>query len=273
MKIKYLTDKAYETLLDNLSIDQEKYLSKECWLPEYFGEKEFFKESRLEIQGITMYMEGDKNASDIVNVRTIFDNLGHLTPQQASNPYLWSYISMVDCWQYTTWRWGKSVEEETATEDIENEEIVSAASGKESKRAVNIKQRYLCHPSRIGLLRNAISRLWWYGYLSYQPGSSSRKYELTELLLSSSDLCQSIVERNFSMNRNICYGILQAIKQINDDPNLDNVGKLSSTGEYEWRGLCKYLNRFGAVTLLDTLSCDEIKELSYNYLLNQRGLK
>ena len=82
-----------------------------------------------------------------------------------------------------------------------------------------------------------------------------------------------IVERNFSMNRNICYGILQAIKQINDDPSLDNVGKLSSTGEYEWRGLCKYLNRFGAVTLLDTLSCDEIKELSYNYLLNQRGLK
>ena len=164
------------------------------------------------------------------------------------------------------------MEEETVTEDIENEEIVSA-TGKESKRAVNIKQRYLCHPSRIGLLRNAISRLWWYGYLSNQPGSSSHKYELTELLLSSSDLCQSIVERNFSMNRNICYGILQAIKQINDDPSLDNVGKLSSTGEYEWRGLCKYLNRFGAVTLLDTLSCDEIKELSYNYLLKQRGLK
>ena len=212
MKIKYFTDKAYETLLDNLSIDQEKYLSKECWIPEYFGGKEFFKESRLEIQGIAMYMEGDKNASDIVNVRTIFDNLGHLTPQQASNPYLWSYISMVDCWQYTTWRWGKAVEEETVTEDIENEEIVSV-SGKESKRAVNIKQRYLCHPSRIGLLRNAISRLWWYGYLSYQPGSSSHKYELTELLLSSSDLCQSIVERNFSMNRNICIFVMEFYKR------------------------------------------------------------
>lgn len=270
MKIKYLTDKAYETLLDNLSIDQDKYSSKECWLPGYFGEKQFYKESRLEVQDITMYMEGDKNASDIVNVRTIFDNLGHLTPQQASNPYLWSYISMVDCWQYTTWRWGK-LEDEATSEEIDSEEK-SLMDEKESKRSVNIRQRYLCHSSRIGLLRNSISRLWWYGYLSYQPGSPSRKYELTELLLSSSDLCQSIVERNFSMNREICYGILRAIKQINDDPNLDNVGKLPTTGEYEWRGLCKYLNRFGAVTLLDTLSCDEIKDLSYNYLLKQRGI-
>ena len=75
------------------------------------------------------------------------------------------------------------------------------------------------------------------------------------------------------MNRNICYGILRAIKEINDDPKLEDVGKLESTGEYEWRGLCKYLNRYGAVTLLDALTSDEIKEISYNYLIKQRGGK
>lgn len=272
MRIKYLTDKAYETLIDNLSIDQEKYLGKECWLPKYFADKEYYKESRLEVSNITLYMDGDKNSSDIVNVRYVFDALGHLTPQQASNHYLWSYISLVDCWQYTSWRWGKSVEDGAAVEGEENEET-STKTPKESKRSINIRQRYLCHPSRIGLLRNSISRLWWYGYLSYQPGSTAHKYELTELLLSQSDLCQSIVERNFSMNRNICYGILRAIKEINDDPKLADVGKLESTGEYEWRGLCKYLNRYGAVTLLDALTSDEIKEISYNYLIKQRGGK
>ncbi len=270
MRVKYLTDKAYETLMDNLTIDQEKYLSKNGWLHEYFNGKEFFKESRLEITGISMYMDGDKNASDIINVRTVFDNLGNLTPQQASNHYLWSYISMVDCWQYTSWRWGK-LEEEAL--DVDGEEDAIGTTSKESKRAINIKQRYLCQPSRIGLLRNSISRLWWYGYLSYQAGPLSHKYELTELLLSQSDLCQSIVERNFSMNRNITYGILKAIKKINDNPKMDNVGKIEQTGEYEWRGLCKYINRYGAVTLLDTLTSEEIEDISYKYLLKQREKK
>ena len=272
MKVKYLTDKAYETLVDNIQQDQEKYLLKDCWLPEYFGGKEYYKESRLEAQDIILYMDGERNASDITNVRFIFDNFGHLTPQQASNPYLWTYLSLVEYWQYTLWRWGKTVEDENMPAETENDEVVSI-DGKGSKRTVNIRQRYLCHPSRIGLLRNSISRLWWYAYLSYQPGPATHKYELTELLLSSSDLCQSIVERNFSMNRNVCYGVLQAIKQINDNPKLENIGKLSSTGEYEWRGLCKYLNRFGAVTLLDSLSSEEIQQISYDFLLKQRGLK
>lgn len=145
-----------------------------------------------------------------------------------------------------------------------------AASQGESKRSVNIKQRYLCTPSRIGLLRNSLSRLWWYGYLSYNPDSQSHKYDLTKLLLSQSDLCQSIVERNFSMNRNITFGILSAIQEINDDPALDNVDRSQKTGEYEWRDLCKYINRFGAVTLLDSLTSDEVKKTSYDYILNQR---
>ena len=51
MRIKYLTDKAYETLIDNLSIDQEKYLGKECWLPEYFADKENISTFALPILG------------------------------------------------------------------------------------------------------------------------------------------------------------------------------------------------------------------------------
>lgn len=271
MGLKYLTEKAYETLLDNINVDQDKYTEKDIWLPDYFKDKEYFKESRIVAggSGLSLYMEGDRNASDIINVRTVFDNLGNLTPQQASNPYIWTYLSLVDCWQYSRWRWGKSIEDPDDQED-EVPEDEEQSVGKESKRSTNIKQRYLCRPSRIGLLRNSISRLWWYGYLSYKEGAGSQKYELTKLLLSQSDLCQSIVERNFSMNRNICFGILSAIKEINDDPTLEDVGKSAKTGVYEWRELCKYINRYGAVTLLDTLSCDDVKQLSYDYIRNLR---
>ena len=39
---------------------------------------------------------------------------------------------------------------------------------------------------------------------------------------------------------------------------------------YEWRDLCKYINRYGAVSVLDALTSEEIKEISYNYILSQR---
>ncbi len=267
MRVKYLTDKAYEILMDNIAVDKEKYLRDDVWLPSYFEGKEFCKESRIEVVPIQLYMDGDKNESDLINTRNVFDAFGEMTPQQASNPYLWSYLSMVDFWEYSKWRWGRNMDDSTADYEIIKGEVAKQG---ESKRSVNIKQRYLCTPSRIGLLRNSLSRLWWYGYLSYNPDNQSRKYHLTKLLLSQSDLCQSIVERNFSMNRNITFGILSAIQEINDDPTIDNVDRSKKTGEYEWRDLCKYINRFGAVTLLDLLSSNEIKEMSYNYILSRR---
>lgn len=262
MRLKYLTDKAYETLSDNIEIDKEKYYSAAIWVPEYFKGKEYFKESRIETAAVKLFMEGDRNESDIVNVKLVFDAFEKLTPQQASNEYLWSYLSLVEFWEYSFWRWGKEIERE-APED--NESNDTTAQSLEPKRAVNIKQRYLCQKNRAhGFLRNSISRLWWFGYLTYKDGSRSQKYELTELLLSQSDLCQSIMERNFSMNRNVCFGILSAIKKINDDEGLSNVIMA------EWRSLCKYINRYGAVTLLDTLLEEDVEELSYKYILNLR---
>lgn len=253
MRLKYFTEKAYENLIDNLNQTKELYSSQDAWIPDYFKDKEFFLESRIETNGFKPLEEGDLKASDLVNTRIVFDAMSILTPQQASNPYLWSYLSLVTFWSYSKWRWGK--------DDVADHE---ESNTPDEKRATNIKQRFLCIPSRIGLLRNSISRLWWYGYLTSQPGPQSKKYEFTELLLSHSDLCQSIVERNFSMNKNICLGILKSIKQINEEkPN--NIVVME-----EWRSLCKHLNRFGAVSILDSFSQEEIMELCYNYILKLR---
>ena len=116
----------------------------------------------------------------------------------------------------------------------------------------------------------------WIGYLSYNSNSPSSPYELTKILLSNTDLTMSIIERKFSMQRNVTLGILSAIKEINDDNTIYDVGiwrkapASASTPAYEWRELCKYLNRFGAVTLLDTLSVEEVKEISLKYILSLR---
>lgn len=72
------------------------------------------------------------------------------------------------------------------------------------------------------------------------------------------------------MNRNITIGILKAILEINNTEKKE-VGVSPIEGEaYEWRDLCKYINRYGAVSVLDALTSEEIKEISYNYILSQR---
>ena len=249
MKIKYFTESCYNDLFDTIDRNKDKYAihTDGKWVAEFFGDKVYCKESRIDVSLPSLDVSLGEYANCIAIHNAFRDRI---TPKQASNPYLWSYLTHCEYWEYTSRRWSK-----------------------EEMSVDTIKQRFFCGPeegNRIGLLRNAISRLWWAGYLSYQEDKPAAPYELTQLLFSHSDICQSVIERNYSMNKNITIGILRAIKMINDDPKLKDVGISEKTSEYEWRDLCKYLNRFGAVTLLDTLSKDDICEMSYDYILKQR---
>lgn len=249
MKLKYFTESSYDKLYDEVEKRIDIYSSdSNKWIQELFDKKEYFKESRIDVALPTLSNptpEGDY--MNAIYIHSAFKD--RISPKQASNPFLWTYLTHCEYWDYTVKRWQRY--------------------GKRTSES-SIKDHFFCGPysgSRIGFLRNSISRLWWTAELSYQEGPA--RYELTEIMFSNSDLCQSIIERNFSMNKNVVTGILKSIKKINDDPNLPNVDK-DKNGEYEWRGLCKYINRYGAVTLLDALSSDDILEISYNYLLENR---
>lgn len=250
MKIKYFSETSYNHLFDTLPQHVEQYGTSPDseWIEKEFGSAPYFKESRID----AVLPHLDPEMGDYANTVQIYDALKMLSPKQASNPYLWAYLTHCEYWGYTFKRWSKP------------------------GMSVNtIKERFFCGTedgSRTGFLRNSIARLWWTGYLSYQEDKPGNPFSLTKLLCSNSDLRVSIVERNFSMNKDVCIGILSAIQEINDDPNVDNVGVSAKTGEYEWRDLCKYINRFGAVTMLDVLTRDEIKELSKDYILKQRTL-
>lgn len=243
MKLKYFSESGYNHLFDSVPKHIDLYsTATNCeWIRKEFGNRPFYKESRIDVVLPTLNPEME----DYVNIIAIYDAFkDSLTPKQASNPYLWSYLAQCEYWDYTFKRW--------AGPDMSVDRI---------------KQRYFCYTekgSRQGFLRNSISRLWWAGYLTYQDDKPSNPYELTKVLCSNSDIFLQVLERNFSMNKNICMGILAAIKEINDDPKSNNVV------EAEWRNLCKYINRFGAVTLLDALSKDEIKKIAIEYIWGQR---
>lgn len=247
MKIKYFTESAYAYLYDSIKEHEALYCGENnSWLKEFLGDRTYSKDSRIECTLPTLSTEYDEYS----NVITLFEALkDKLTPKQASNPYLWTYLTHCEYWDYVHKRWVK-----------------------DDMSVQMIQQRFFCNTfdgNRIGFIRNAISRLWWMGYLSYQEDRPGNPYELTKLLMSNSDISASIFERKLSANKNVTVGILNAMLEINNDPKLQDVG-VSSSGKYEWRELCKYINRYGGVTLLDSMSSDDIKELSYDFIIKSR---
>jgi len=256
MEINYFIEASHDSLYNDISNNKTNYLNKDDseWIKKYFSGKEYYKSSGIFVNDIKLSL--GKSETDFENTITIYDALkDKITPRQARNVYFWSYLSNIEFYEYTKSRWIKSNKL-----DEEDEEL-------KKKKGENIKERFFVtslNGTRNGLFRNSISRLFWYGYLTYQQDGSN-PYLLTKVLLSNTDLCVSLTERKFGSNPTIVCGILEAIKEINDDYTKTNVKT------EEWRSLTKYLNRYGAVTILDYLSRDEIKELCLEYIKKIRG--
>ena len=212
----------------------EYYKRDNGWLKEFFDGREYAIETGIEYPEFQLVSTGNKTDDDFTNTKIVYDALGKiLTPHQACNKYMWSYLVHDKYWSYAKQRWA----------------VESGAS---------IKTRYFCGDSRIPLSLNALSRLWWYGYLTYDDDNPSDPYHLTKLMTSDTDLCQNLVQHKYSMNKAVALGFLDGIKKF-----IDESGEF--TGEKQ-RSLIKYVNRYGAVTSLDVLTREEIKELTYNYL-------
>lgn len=110
------------------------------------------------------------------------------------------------------------------------------------------------------LYYNAISRLWWSGYLTYdEDKASSNPWYLTETLFSAQQIQKDLFDQPFSMNRTIVKGLLMALKRIQEEN-----GNSCTT---IFRKCCdSYLNHYGAVSILDTLDSSEIEKIAYDYM-------
>ncbi len=70
---------------------------------------------------------------------------------------------------------------------------------------------------------------------------------------------KALFDQPFSMNKSIVKGLLSALKRIQDEQ-----GNACTT---IFRKCCdSYLNHYGAVSILDTLTSGEIEEISYFYM-------
>ncbi len=249
MFLNYFTEDAYDKLYSDVSENLEKYVSKTAWVNDYFGGDGYYKTSTgVNVATFSPYfLEGKKSDSqkskeDLNNVRMMYDAFKSLTPLQASNKYMWSYLCHCDekCRKYIIDRW------------LTN-------NAKES----TIKTRFFVRNSGELLNDNALSRLWWYGYLTYDEDNSNH-YALTEILLTNQTICTDVIDTMNRMNFNRIKGVLLAIKDFKEI-----IGENEGITDYV-RSANKFLNHYAANTTLELLEPEEIKELYLDKLVNTR---
>ena len=245
MNLIYFTKDAYKLLKKDLVNNKGNYYSEEPWLKEYFaaaGIDEYFKTSSVVVPNINLMYTGEddeaKNQDDLNNIRLLYGTYkDKITPLQASDPMLWSALCHITYKDYVLKRWQKD------------------------DGTVRIDQRFFATEGRSSLCYyNAISRLWWSGYLTYdEERERSNPYHLTETLFSAQQIQKDLFDQSMSMNKTVVKGLLMALKRIQEE-----TGNASTP---VFRQCCdSYLNHYGAVSILDSLSAEDIEEIAFDFM-------
>ncbi|WP_426355481.1 DUF6339 family protein [Exiguobacterium sp. R-39] len=241
MNIQYMNSNAVTHLRQNMMGNLKCYQSEESWVESYLKDKleskTWFQESRIPYVPVKLITsDGSKNeyTHDAENSKRIYESLKSLTPAQATDPRIWTYLTHTVYYEYMKDRW------------LNKEEIASGTL-----------MRFFATNNR-ELIRNGIARLWWYGYLTYDE-SREQPYELTDFLLSNQNIAQGLLERNIGNNKDWLNTILSCFLKYKDDyPEIiksDNIKKIN-----------KYINYFGGVSILDLLSTTETEQFFLDIL-------
>lgn len=243
MVLKFFTEDAYNRLYESVDRNYQNYLSDEDWLESFFNGDEFYESSQVEVGNFELLVsdyelsDAEKSQQDLANVRLLYDAMRKLSPIQASNKYMWSYL----CHAIPKFR-----------KYIQNRWLVNP-------RENTIRTRFFVTGTRNLIDENALSRLWWYGHLSYDE-SFSDPYRLTKTLLINQTIGSNTMD---SMNRNHpdrIKGVLLAIEDFRDF-----MGTEKGMIPY-FREASKSLNHFAAVTSLEFLEPEEIRMVFLGFL-------
>ena len=177
---------------------------------------------------------------DFESAKNLFLSLKSLTPIQAADPRLWTYLTHVDLYDYMIHRWN------------------DVYTGETNKSDYLIEHWFVKTPSQQVLMRNALSGLWWAAYLSYDE-SRTDPFELTKVFYKDLDLpTRTIGTYRIGRHKEAVMGVLQFIKE---HPDL-----MSSYYEKKTRHIFKHLNILGGAKPLSLIDrqffYDECKSLT-----------
>ena len=227
-KIRFISQEGLETIKGNLYEVRPFFCDEDSsWIQKRFGD--VYINSKYEMPDISLNMDSDTPfATESANVKLIYSALKIIPDTHASDERLWAGICLTVFWKYVQYRW----------------------KIKEKCTVNNIKHHFFFDfGPRRSLTRNALSRLWWIGRLTYDEARKN-PYELTDFVCKNADFIFHILERNTSNNKMLVKGFLQGVFDAQKEGLNINTNTVAE--------LARYLNQLGGVYILDCLSEDAI---------------
>lgn len=178
---------------------------------------------------------------------------GNLTPRQAVDGRVWAYATHVMFSDYVHKRWPVPSEmkpEERGAKD--------GAERFHERKIRHVKVHYFADSNREFVRDNAISRLWWMGFIAKRCKEFTPERTLG-ILLKKSDVRANILERpNLNMSAEIFNEIIYLLDEDMDGPDSDETTLFYREN---FRNFMKIINRTGGMRILNALPQDALKKL------------
>jgi hypothetical protein len=178
----------------------------------------------------------DTSLYDFENAKIVFEAYKSLTPLQASDIRLWTYLAHVDHYKYMKKRWpGRE----------------STDPGSRSNYILD--HWFILSPTQNNLIRHGIAGLWWGAYLTHDL-SRTDNYELTRILFSQRDFAtRTLGATSVTRHKAAVLGILEYI--------LENPELFERKFQEKSRFLTKYVNQLGGTKPLSYFDKDFFKNV------------
>lgn len=201
----------------------------------FYDESEFIIDQEKLLMIPNIYEPNNLNGKlrindDYASAIAIYEAYEKLTPLQASDERLWTYLSHVDLFNYLQERWPK---EKTSSYVIDHWFIESISPGK--------------------LIRDNLSGMWWAVKLSVDEERDD-KYELTKVLFRDRDLpFRRLGQLRIGRYRPVVIAILEFIKE--------NEQLFKNAYEAKTREVTRFLNLYGGTKPIPYFEKGVIKRL------------
>ena len=238
MKLQFISYDNIDLIKSNLDkwVDNFKLSSSE-WLQDELGNALFSDTKFQDIPEFSLDMSADPSKAFLTeaeNAIRVYSNLNFLSDSQASDERLWAGLCLGSLWNYVKYRW--NIDGKCTVSSVKDHFFFGQKSGRRS------------------LTRNAMSRLWWIGRLTYDEKRTD-PWELTRFICESSDYIMHALERNTSNNPAIIRPFLSAIIDAKANGLAINTDRFGD--------LAKYLNLLGGIYILDCLPEQRIYDKIY----------
>ena len=242
MKLQFVCYDNIDYIKSNMDSWASKFKQPSSdWLQDELNRQKqqpLFSDTRFkEIKDFSLDMSADPKKAFLTEAENsirVYSNLKFLSDSQASDERLWTGLCLGPFWQYVQYRWG--IEQKCTVSAVKDHFFFGQKAGRRS------------------LTRNAMSRLWWIGRLTYDEKRKD-PWELTKFICESSDYIMHALERNTSNNPLIIRPFLSAIIDVRKS------GREINTDQFGL--LAKYLNLLGGIYILDCLPEERIYEKIY----------